>query len=67
MEGGFGKFDKYPSEIAETVADWLDDSVLLEKMSKNSAKMGNPDAASTIVKDIGSITHEWLEKNKSTK
>jgi len=67
LEGGFGKFHKYPSEIAETVADWLDDSVLLEKMSQNSAKMGNPDAASTIVKDIGSITHEWLEKNKSTK
>jgi len=67
LEGGFGKFHKYPSEIAETVADWLDDSVLLEKMSYNSAKMGNPDAASEIVKDIGSITHEWLEKNKSTK
>jgi len=67
IDGGFGKFHKYPNEIAGTVADWLNDDTLLETMSQNSAKLGNPNAASDIVLDIGAITQEWLEKNKSAK
>jgi len=67
IEGGFGKFHKYPNEMASTVADWMNDDTLLEKMSQNSALLGNPNAASDIVLDIGAITQEWMEKNKSVK
>jgi len=67
VDGGFGLYRKYPNEIAGTVADWLNDNTLLEKMSIKSAKVGNPNAASDIVIDIGAITQECLEKNKSTK
>ena len=65
MDGGFGLYRKYPNEIAGTVTDWLNDNTLLEEMSKKSAKVGNPNAASDIVIDIGTITHECLEKNKT--
>jgi len=34
-------------------------------MSENSSQMGNPDAASIIVKEIGDITCQWLNKNKN--
>lgn len=67
IDGGFGKFQKYPNEIAWEASDWLNDDTLLEKMSQNSAKLGNPNAASDIVLDIGAITQEWLEKNEATK
>jgi len=67
VDGGFGLYRKYPNEIAGTVADWLNDDTLLEKMSINSAKVGNPNAASDIVLDIGAITQECLEKNKAAK
>merc|ERR1711957_51445 len=67
VEGKFGIYRKYPNEIAGTVTDWLNDDTLVEKMSKNSAEMGNPNAASDIVMDIGTITEECLEKNKAAK
>jgi len=67
VDGGFGLYRKYPNEIAGTVTDWLNDNTLVEEMSKKSAKVGNPNAASDIVIDIGTITHECIEKNKTAK
>lgn len=67
VEAEFGLYRKYANEIASTAADWMNDDALLVKMSQNSARVGNPHAASDIVLDIGAITHEWLEKNKAAK
>lgn len=64
VENGFGQFSKKTDEIAESVTEWLQDSDKLSEMSRNAAKEGVPYAASDIVKDIGDITQEWMEKNQ---
>ncbi|CAM9729392.1 unnamed protein product, partial [Laminaria digitata] len=42
VEGGYGAFSKNPSEIAETISDWLGDDDLLAKMGRNSKKGSRP-------------------------
>eukprot|EP00559_Dactyliosolen_fragilissimus_P005034 CAMPEP_0184867940 /NCGR_PEP_ID=MMETSP0580-20130426/28427_1 /TAXON_ID=1118495 /ORGANISM="Dactyliosolen fragilissimus" /LENGTH=602 /DNA_ID=CAMNT_0027368491 /DNA_START=56 /DNA_END=1861 /DNA_ORIENTATION=+ len=59
LDGEFGDFCTEPNEIANVLSCWLKDESLLEMMSRKSAKVGHPDAASNIVQDIGDITHEW--------
>lgn len=63
LDGGFGAFQKRPKKIAETVSAWLQNDSLIDEMSKRSAAVGNPNAASDIVKDIGRITLDIMEKN----
>jgi len=65
LDGGFGSFCDNPAVVANTVVSWLKDDSLLRSMSENSSQMGNPDAASIIVKEIGDITCQWLNKNKN--
>merc|ERR1712113_419755 len=64
LDGEFGDFCTDPSEISNILSCWLKDDSLLEMMSRKSAKVGQPDAASNIVEDIGDIALEWLKKNK---
>jgi 1,2-diacylglycerol 3-beta-galactosyltransferase len=64
LDNGFGDFCKDPRKIASELASWLRDPSLMEEMSKNSAIVGHPHAAASIVQDIGKITHEWKERNK---
>jgi 1,2-diacylglycerol 3-beta-galactosyltransferase len=64
LEGGFGDYCKESEGIAEEVACWLQNEDLMETMSLAASKIGHPHAASDIVKDIGEITHSWLELNE---
>eukprot|EP00978_Attheya_sp_CCMP212_P036042 scaffold160723_cov45-Attheya_sp.AAC.2 len=60
LEGGFGDFCDEPYGIAREVACWLQDTQLLEVMSNAAMEIGAPHAASDIVIDIGTITHEHM-------
>jgi UDP-N-acetylglucosamine:LPS N-acetylglucosamine transferase len=64
-DGGFGAFcqDTDPQAIAEEVALWLHDDEKLAKMASAAKKMGYPNAARDIVKQIGDSTLKWRELN----
>ncbi len=63
LDGEFGAFCKKPPKIAQIVTSWLQDDAKLDELSRNSAKVGNPHAASNIVLDIGRITLETMDNN----
>lgn len=63
LDGGFGAFEKKPPKIAEKVSSWLRNDALLDEMSIRSEAVGNPHAASDIVRDIGQMTWDILERN----
>ena len=67
LEGGFGDYCKEPEGIAEEVACWLQDESLLETMSAAAKEVGHPHAAEDIVRDIGDITHDWMDLNEKGK
>lgn len=62
LNGGFGDFCEDPERIGLEVACWLQDSELLEVMSRNAMKVGHPHAAEEIALDIGETTHQWMDK-----
>lgn len=62
LNGGFGDFCSDPETIALELACWLQDSQLLDVMSKKAMKVGNPHAAEQIAMDIGKIVQEKLSK-----
>ena len=54
-----------PAEtIALEIACWLQESHLLDVMSRKAMKVGHPHAAEEIALDIGERTHTCLERNK---
>eukprot|EP00553_Chaetoceros_curvisetus_P009676 CAMPEP_0204633914 /NCGR_PEP_ID=MMETSP0717-20131115/28170_1 /ASSEMBLY_ACC=CAM_ASM_000666 /TAXON_ID=230516 /ORGANISM="Chaetoceros curvisetus" /LENGTH=235 /DNA_ID=CAMNT_0051652203 /DNA_START=13 /DNA_END=720 /DNA_ORIENTATION=+ len=63
LDGEFGAFCKKPPKIAQIVTSWLQDDAKLDELSRNSAKVGNPHAASNIALDIGRITLETMDNN----
>jgi 1,2-diacylglycerol 3-beta-galactosyltransferase len=65
LEGGFGDFCDEPYGIAREVACWLQDTQLLEVMSNKAMEIGAPHAASDIVIDIGTITHEHMKHKQN--
>lgn len=67
LEAGFGDYCEDPVDIAARVAGWLQEESVLETMSQNARKAGNPHAASDIVKDIGSETVTWMKMNERWK
>mmetsp|Transcript_11615 Transcript_11615/g.25458 ORF Transcript_11615/g.25458 Transcript_11615/m.25458 type:complete len:616 (-) Transcript_11615:420-2267(-) len=64
LNGGFGDFCEDPETIGLEVACWLQDSQLLDDMSRKAMKVGHPHAAEQIAMDIGKTTHEWMERNE---
>jgi len=64
LDGGFGDFCDEPWGISEEVACWLRDEALMDIMSVAASDVGVPNAASDIVLDIGTSTHEWMLKNE---
>ncbi len=65
LDGGFGDYCEDPETIALELACWLQDSQLLDVMSKRAQTVGHPHAAEEIAQDIGDATHEVMEKNKN--
>jgi len=65
LDGEFGASHKKPKAMAAVVTSWLQDEAKLDEMSLRSAAVGNPNAASNIVEDIGKITLDVLDKNSS--
>lgn len=66
LDGDFGAFCKDPTRIAETVASWLEDDNLLDKLSRNAMKEGHPHAAADIVHEIGEATQACIELNRKS-
>ena len=64
LESGFGEYKKRPSEIAKVVGTWLQDTELLNSLSRAAMKAGNPYAADEIVADIGQQTIAWMTLNE---
>ncbi len=64
LDNQFGDFCNEPRQIASELASWLQDPGLIQEMSKNSRVVGHPHAAASIVQDIGTITHEWMQRNR---
>jgi 1,2-diacylglycerol 3-beta-galactosyltransferase len=64
LDGGFGDYCEVPETIALEIACWLQDSQLIDVMSKKAKEVGHPHAAEEIAKDIGDTTHEFMERNK---
>jgi 1,2-diacylglycerol 3-beta-galactosyltransferase len=64
LDGGFGDYCEDPETIALELACWLQDSQLLDVMSRKAQTVGHPHAAEEIAQDIGDSTHEVMEKNK---
>ena len=60
---GFGDFCEDPETIALEVACWLRDDNLLDIMTKKAKSVGQPHAAEEICTDIGTITHQYMERN----
>ena len=63
LDGGFGDYCEDPETIALEIACWLQDSQLIDVMSKKAQAVGHPHAAEEIAEDIGETTHEWMERN----
>ena len=59
LDGGFGAFEQKPKRIASTLSSWLQNDSLVEEMSNRAAEVGNPNAASDIVKEIAEETLEF--------
>ena len=53
-----------PETIGLEVACWLQDSQLLDVMSRKAMKVGHPHAAEEIAMDIGETTLSWMERNE---
>jgi 1,2-diacylglycerol 3-beta-galactosyltransferase len=66
LDGGFGDYCEDPETIALEIACWLQDSQLIDVMSKKAKAVGHPHAAEEIAEDIGETTHEWMERNNKT-
>lgn len=64
LDGEFGAFSQKPRKIAKAVTEWVQDESMLDELSRNSARVGNPHAASNIVLDIGRITEEVMKQNQ---
>lgn len=64
LNGGFGDFCEDPETIALEIACWLQESELLEKMSRKAMRVGYPNAAEEIALDIGEITQQWMKHNE---
>lgn len=64
LNGGFGDFCEDPETIGLEVACWLQDSQLLDVMSKKAMKVGHPHAAEEIAQDIGQTTLQWMKRNQ---
>lgn len=64
LNGGFGDFCEDPETIGLEVACWLQDSQLLDVMSKKAKKVGHPHAAEEIALDIGDTTRQYMERNE---
>jgi len=64
LDGEFGAFSQKPRKIAKAVTEWVQDESMLDELSRNSARVGNPHAASNIVLDIGRITEEMMKQNQ---
>ncbi len=64
LNGGFGDFCEDPETIGLEVACWLQDSQLLDVMSRKAMKVGHPHAAEEIAIDIGKTTLSWMERNE---
>ena len=50
--------------IALEIACWLQESKLLDLMSRKAMQVGHPHAAEEIALDIGDTTHTQLERNQ---
>ena len=64
LESGYGDYCEDPSEIAQEIGFWLQDSELLKTMSLAAQKSGHPYAADEIVHDIGTQTVAWMTLNE---
>jgi len=64
LNGGFGDFCEDPETIALEIACWLQESHLLDVMSRKAMRVGHPHAAEQIALDIGDTTHTRLEINR---
>jgi len=64
LDGGFGDYCEVPETIALEIACWLQDSQLIDVMSRKATEVGHPHAAEEIARDIGDTTHEFMERNK---
>lgn len=52
LAGGFGAYSKKPKEIGRTVARWLKDPELLEKMKLAALRVARPKASYDIAREI---------------
>lgn len=63
LELEYGDYCEEPADIAEEVGVWLQETELLDTMSRNAQKSGNANAAREIVEDIGGLTQTWIRLN----
>ena len=52
ISGGFGAYSKNPGEIGETIAGWLKNPDLLEKIKAAALKAARPRASYDIAREI---------------
>lgn len=66
VENKFGSFcsDKDPNGIAEELCMWLTDEEKIKSLSDAAKKVGAPNAARDIAKDIGDRALKWREINE---
>jgi len=64
LKAGFGDFCEEPETIALEIACWLQDSLLMDEMSRKAQGVGTPHAAEEIALDIGKTTQQWMERNE---
>jgi UDP-N-acetylglucosamine:LPS N-acetylglucosamine transferase len=67
VEGGFGAYcqDTDPQNVAEEVAQWLNDEEKMTMMSAAAKRKGAPYAARDIVRMIGDSTLKWRVHNEA--
>ncbi|CAN0220351.1 unnamed protein product, partial [Laminaria digitata] len=63
VNGGFGAYSKKPAEIGATVARWLKNPELLEKMKGNALRAARPRASYDIAREIADML--FLEDEES--
>lgn len=64
LKAGFGDFCEEPETIALEIACWLQESLLLDEMSRKAQGVGTPHAAEEIALDIGKTTQQWMKRNE---
>ena len=55
VDGGFGEYSRSPKKLASTVAGWVRDDALRERMRESAQAAAHPDATQRIAEDLLSM------------